>query len=171
MLAVEVFVQVNVLDSPRPKRWRTARHCHHPAVHVLGRGFTAYRGLMTAQAVGGYEVMTAAERQFLIDSGAPADSFDPARQSEARARLAQVAARTRAQAAPELDVAQVATLLDCSPSTVRRWARSGDLYALRRGRELRFPNWQFPDGQRLPDRKSTRLNSSHTDISRMPSSA
>ena len=29
-----------------------------------------------------------------------------------------------------------------------------------------------PDGQLMPeDRKSTRLNSSHTDISRMPSSA
>ena len=32
--------------------------------------------------------------------------------------------------------------------------------------------WSLPeDGQEVRDRKSTRLNSSHTDISRMPSSA
>ena len=31
--------------------------------------------------------------------------------------------------------------------------------------------WNKPGGRRHPDRKSTRLNSSHTDISRMPSSA
>ena len=29
----------------------------------------------------------------------------------------------------------------------------------------------FPFGQRMPDRKSTRLNSSHSSVSRMPSSA
>ena len=29
----------------------------------------------------------------------------------------------------------------------------------------------MPDPQKIVDRKSTRLNSSHTDISRMPSSA
>ena len=109
---------------------------------------------MTARAAGGYEVMTAAERQFLIDSGAPADSFDPARQAEARARLAEVAARTQAHAAPELNVAQVATLLGCSGSTVRRWARNGDLYALRREPGLRFPGWQFIGGKRLPGLRS-----------------
>jgi excisionase family DNA binding protein len=133
--------------TQRPHRSRPRlRACSH----APGWGLSAYRELMTARAVGGYEVMTAAERQFLIDSGAPADSFDPASQSEARARLAEVAARTQAQAAPELDVAQVASLLGCSTSTVRRLAHSGDLYALRRGRELRFPDWQFTDGQRLP---------------------
>ncbi len=105
---------------------------------------------MTAQAARGYAVMTAAERQFLIDSGAPANSFDSDRQAEARARLAEVAARTQAQAAPEFDVAQVASLIGRSASTVRRWAHTGDLYAVRRGRKLRFPGWQFPGGGRLP---------------------
>lgn len=115
------------------ERWLQVRALGRPRRHGLGDRFGAYRGLMTAQEVGGYQAMTAAERQFIIDSGAPADSFDPARQAEARARLATAAARTRAQAAPELDVAQVASLLACSPSTVRRLARSGSLYALRRG--------------------------------------
>ena len=32
-------------------------------------------------------------------------------------------------------------------------------------------NFIFINGSTFPDRKSTRLNSSHTDISRMPSSA
>ena len=35
--------------------------------------------------------------------------------------------------------------------------------------EQDHPNWVTPDSP--SDRKSTRLNSSHTDISRMPSSA
>ena len=44
------------------------------------------------------------------------------------------------------------------------------------GRAIRSPDWQnetrlIPDEQAVIDRKSTRLNSSHTDISRMPSSA
>ena len=36
------------------------------------------------------------------------------------------------------------------------------------GTDQEYPNWRVPTCQ---DRKSTRLNSSHTDISRMPSSA
>jgi excisionase family DNA binding protein len=104
---------------------------------------------MTAESRGGFAVMTAGERQFLIDSGVPADSFNPDRQAVARASLAARAALTQAQAAPELDVAQVASLLGCSSSTVRRWARTGDLYAIRRSGRLQFPEWQFSDGKRL----------------------
>ena len=38
------------------------------------------------------------------------------------------------------------------------------------GRIIIPPGWQMPSTE-VTDRKSTRLNSSHTDISRMPSSA
>ena len=35
----------------------------------------------------------------------------------------------------------------------------------------RYPDWQITALDNLKDRKSTRLNSSHSSVSRMPSSA
>ena len=53
-----------------------------------------------------------------------------------------------------------------SPSTIRRWAEKGLLAVACRtlGGHRRFD-------LQLKDRKSTRLNSSHSAVSRMPSSA
>lgn len=92
-----------------------------------------------------YDTMTAGERQFLIDSGVPADSFDPEQQAVARAKLVSRAIATDAKSAPLLSTAQVAELLGRAPSNVRRSAGTHDLYAVHRGtgRELGFPSWQF----------------------------
>lgn len=98
-----------------------------------------------------HETMTASERQFLLDSGAPADSFDPQAQAEARARLMSRAASTRASAAPLLPTSEVAAMLGRDPANVRRSASAGDLYAIANGsgRESDFPAWQFVDGKPL----------------------
>lgn len=108
------------------------------------------RPLETEGRGGGYHVMTAVERQFLLDAGEPPDSFDREVQEAALARLRARAQLTAQQAAPELSVAEVADRPRCSQSTVRRCARQGDLYAVRRERALRFPEWQFQSAQRLP---------------------
>ena len=50
-------------------------------------------------------------------------------------------------------------------NNLTRWLKKGMLVRLRQG------YYTFPEYKKKPDRKSTRLNSSHTDISRMPSSA
>lgn len=97
----------------------------------------------------GDEPLTSAERQFLIDSGAPADAFDPARQEAARNRLRARAEETRRKASLELDAEQVAGLLGCSTLEVLEWTADRDLYSFVTEQGLRFPEWQFPDGQRL----------------------
>lgn len=97
------------------------------------------------------QAMTADERRFLIEAGAPTDSFDPARQAEARARLSALAAETAAAAAERLTTSEVADRLGTSESRVRKLAAGGDLYAIRdavRGR-LAFPAWQFIGDQPL----------------------
>ncbi len=97
------------------------------------------------------QVMTADERSFLIESGAPADSYDPTRQAEARARLSALAAETAAAAAERLTTSAVADRLGISESRVRQLAADADLYAIQdavRGR-LAFPAWQFIGDQRL----------------------
>jgi excisionase family DNA binding protein len=104
---------------------------------------------MESRWFGADEPLTPAERQFLIDSGVPANSFDPDVKEEARARLRARAEETRRDASPELTAEQVASLLGCTPSTVLELARSKDLYSYDLGDGLRFPEWQFPDGQRL----------------------
>lgn len=88
-------------------------------------------------------MMTACERQSLLDAGAPVDSFDPDVQAAALASSRARAEATRHQASPELSVAEVAERLGCSPSTIRSWARRGDLYAVRRGRALIFPSGSY----------------------------
>lgn len=94
-----------------------------------------------------HETMTASEREFLIDSGAPTDSFDPNVQAHARARLAARAAETRSQASRLLPTSEVSALLNRAASNVRRSAGTGDLYAIpaAAGREREFPAWQFVD--------------------------
>jgi excisionase family DNA binding protein len=105
---------------------------------------------MDSERLGSDEPLTPAERQFLIDSGLPADSFEPDVKEEARARLRARAEQARRDASPELTVGEVASLLGCDESTVLSWERDSDLYAYDQGRGLRFPEWQFPDSQRLP---------------------
>lgn len=97
----------------------------------------------------GKEPLTPAERQFLLDSGVPADAFDPARQAEARESLRWRAEKTRRKASPELTAEQVVGLLGCGTSQVLDWVLDKHLYAYLNNDELRFPEWQFPDGQRL----------------------
>lgn len=93
--------------------------------------------------------MTAGEREFLLASGAPSESFDPEVQAAARASLEQRAKRTREEASPFLDTSAVASILNRPKPTIRRWAHSGDLYAVRVGHRLGYPGWQFPRSQRL----------------------
>lgn len=93
--------------------------------------------------------LTPAERQFLLDSGAPTDSFDPERQAQARASLRRRAEETRRLASAELTADQVASLLGCGRAQVLDWALDKHLYSYLDGDALRFPEWQFPDGQRL----------------------
>ncbi|SEB99425.1 hypothetical protein SAMN04489844_1469 [Nocardioides exalbidus] len=80
----------------------------------------------------------------------PADSFDPDVKEAARARLRARAEETRRKASPELTARQVAGLLGCPVSRVIDWAGSEALYAFASEEGLRFPEWQFPDGQRVP---------------------
>ena len=47
----------------------------------------------------------------------------------------------------------------------------GDKIRFRSGYPEKIGGWQQISNNQFLDRKSTRLNSSHTDISRMPSSA
>ena len=98
-----------------------------------------------------HETMTAGEREFLIAAGAPVDSFDPKRQSLARARLAARAARAVRRTDSGLTTAQVAVELGRAASNIRRSVASRDLYAISGGphRELLFPEWQFVDGKPL----------------------
>lgn len=96
------------------------------------------------------EPLTVAERQFLIESGLQADSFDPVRVEEARASLRRRAEKTRQEAAPELTADQVASLLGCDVPQVLAWTESRDLFAYETEDGLRIPEWQFPHGQRLP---------------------
>lgn len=106
---------------------------------------------MVCRAFAPRETMTAAEREFLLASGAPADAFEPGRQVVARARLTAVAERTAQRAALLISTREVAHLLRRSASTVRRMAGAGDLYAISaRAGELRYPTWQFVDGRPLP---------------------
>lgn len=99
---------------------------------------------------GAYEPLTPAERQFLIDSGVSPDAFDPARKEAARASLRRRAEETRRRASPELTADQVSRLLGCPRSRVLEWALSHDLYSIPGDDGPRFPEWQFPGGQRLP---------------------
>lgn len=98
-----------------------------------------------------HETMTAGEREFLIEAGLPADSFDPRAQAQARARLAARASATRAASAPLLPTSQVAAMLNRDTANVRRSAGHGDLYAVPAapGREREFPAWQFVDRRPL----------------------
>ena len=97
------------------------------------------------------ETMTAEERSFLIASGVPADSFEPRRQAEARARLVARAAATATLLSERLTVADVASRLGCSETTIRRRAHKrllhGTLAAGRR--QLLFPAWQFVGNEPL----------------------
>lgn len=93
--------------------------------------------------------MTPAEREFLIASGSPADSFDPDRIAAARESMRRRAEKTRREASPELTTLQVSQLLGSSETQVLEWGRNHDLYSIQTDHGLRFPEWQFPDGQRL----------------------
>ncbi|MCF6378160.1 hypothetical protein L2K70_11155 [Nocardioides KLBMP 9356] len=97
-----------------------------------------------------HQPLTPAERQFLLDSGAPPDSFDPAAQARARASLRRRADETRRKASPELTLAQAAGLLGATEAQVTQWAAELDLYSRHTENGLSFPEWQFPHGQRLP---------------------
>ena len=111
---------------------------------------------MEPEWVGADDPLTPAEKQFLIDSGMPADSFDPEVKAAARERLRARAEETRRNASPELTADQVASLLGCTASQVLDWVEGQYLYAYKSDGEtdgdhgLRFPEWQFPDGQRIP---------------------
>jgi hypothetical protein len=105
---------------------------------------------MGPDRVGSDEPLTPAERQFLLDAGEPADSFDPGRQEAARASLRRRAEETRRKAAPEFTADQVAGLLGCTEAQVLSWANDQELYSFVTDEGLRFPEWQFPDGKRLP---------------------
>jgi hypothetical protein len=102
---------------------------------------------VVAQAYAPQEAMTAGERQFLLESGAPQDSFDPERQAAARAGLT-----ARLRPVTGLSSTEAAALLGREASNVRRSVGTGDLYAIRRGtgRERVLPDWQFAGGQPLP---------------------
>lgn len=105
---------------------------------------------MDREPVGAEGPLSEAERQFLIDSGTPANSFDPERQAAARASLRRRADETRREASPELTTEQVAGLLGITAPQVLGLANRHELYAFATDDGLRFPEWQFPDGQRLP---------------------
>jgi len=107
--------------------------------------------LIVYTAFAPHETMTAGEREFLVEAGLPADSFDPHTQALARARLAARAEATRAEAAPRLPTSKVAAMLGRDAANVRRSAGNGDLYAIASapGREREFPAWQFVDGRPL----------------------
>lgn len=99
--------------------------------------------------------MTGQERQFLIESDVPTDSFDSVTQALAHASLLARAEATSAAAAPVLSAAQAAELLGVNVRTVHRRARDRTLYAVPRekpGRRnaLGFPAWQFVGGRGLP---------------------
>lgn len=97
------------------------------------------------------ESMTATERRFLVESGAPDNSFDPERQAIASARLLAIAAQTAAHASPTLTASEVATMLGRGVSTVRRAAGKNDLYAWRTpDGSLAYPGWQFVNEAPLP---------------------
>lgn len=99
-----------------------------------------------------HETMTAGERQFLVDAGAPTDSFDPQRQADARARLAAGSHAAMTSSSPGLTTAQAAERLGGRASAnVRRSHQTRDLYAYARGPqgELVFPEWQFVDDRPL----------------------
>ncbi len=71
------------------------------------------------------------------------------------AEARRVAARSRREAlqgalADALTRGQVAELLGISPQAVSKRHAAGALVALPRGREWRFPAWQFQDGGTLP---------------------
>lgn len=104
-----------------------------------------------SQRAGGDGPLTPAERQFLFDSGLPSDAFDPVVKQAARERLRARAEETMRRASPALSAVQVAGLLNCAIEQVIGWSRSSDLYSYGKDGELRFPEWQFPDGQRIAE--------------------
>lgn len=104
---------------------------------------------MEQHSAGSDDPLTAAERQFLIESGVPPDSFDIVRHEAARASLRRRAEETRRNAAAALTIDQVAGLLSCTESQVLRWARDKDVYSYATAEGPRFPEWQFPANQRL----------------------
>lgn len=104
---------------------------------------------MEPERLGADDPLTASERQFLIDSGLPANSFDLEVMAAARASLRRRADETRREASPELTVLQVACLLGCTAPQVVDAIASQEIYAFETEGELRVPEWQFPDGQQL----------------------
>jgi hypothetical protein len=81
--------------------------------------------------------------------------WGPAPTAAELAQARRVAARSRREAlqgalADALTRGQVAELLGISPQAVSKRHSAGALVALPRGREWRFPAWQFQDGGTLP---------------------
>ena len=71
-------------------------------------------------------------------------------------------------------IKDVAAAAGVSPSTVSRTCKDSPSISREtkeRVRRIMAQLGYVPNFETEPDRKSTRLNSSHTDISRMPSSA
>ena len=69
---------------------------------------------------------------------------------------------------PYVGIEELAKHFSVSVSTVRKWLKKDMIPALKLDGVFRFKRSEVEEAL---DRKSTRLNSSHTDISRMPSSA
>ncbi len=98
------------------------------------------------------DAMSAGERQFLLDSGAPPESFDAMTQARARVELATASVNAQTRATRGLTTAEAGERLGGrATANVRRSAAAKDLYAYPRGpqRELLFPEWQFVDDKPL----------------------
>lgn len=100
------------------------------------------------------EALSAGEREFLLEN---TDLTDEDLTSEARALSQSLIAQGRAAAQEQvhqssLTTGQVASLLGRLEASVRRSKATGDLYALPSGmgRVIRFPRWQFEDGDVVP---------------------
>jgi excisionase family DNA binding protein len=71
----------------------------------------------------------------------------PDHRSTARA-MAHTAARATTMAAASITTAEMAERLGVHPSRVRHQLSDGQLFAVRTGRQNRFPTWQLVDGTR-----------------------
>lgn len=94
-----------------------------------------------------FSPLTAHDQAYLREHGG-LPAITPERVAGARARRL---ARTTAFVTESLSTAEVAGRLGVDPSRIRHMSADGALYAMRTGRQNRYPSWQFgDDGRPLP---------------------